>query len=498
MTRSGESCFTLLRSVDVSVTGQPSAAVGGYQATREVMSAGFCVRWPDGTPCTLIEVYLVHRYRNGATVQAADGGSLRTIASKLSHLIRFCWDTGCDFWELDDDRYFQFIKGLSQARRRDAPALPCRDGNTVRAISGECVAFLKWLQDFLGFRDDLIGDDSNFRIRLKPERGRPGRRGHGQGGGAYRRLPPIDTREPKRPMPTAHRNRLWDAVSAMPTPRVKPAWCTTPQDGEWLSSFLKSRRELLLYLLEATGARPGELARLSVTANADCYKTKKLTLPTLKRRRVVQRVIDLQPDLAMRLELFIYGYRATLLLHAQHAGGVRSGDDRVFLGCQGRPLDERALASDFARIVRVAHLDGVQSCMSMFRHRFITKQVAIHLQTFLSNSGAVRALVTEADYRSILKKVAVVTGHGDPESLLAYIDLAWDELGAFHRVEAAQRIEAVVDATMARVISLCGEVRRRHGRVPSIVEKALEALEALRRDVHEALGSAHPNQPTML
>lgn len=487
----GESCFTLLRALDVSVKSHYVAALGSYEPIRDVMPAGFSVRWPNGTPCSLVEMYLVHRYRDGATVRPVDGGSLRAAASKLSHLIRFCWNSERDFWDLDDDDFSRFIARLLVDRRPNAPSIPSRDGNSVRAISGECVSFLRWLQDDLCYRHDLIGYGASFRIRLKYVERKQGKGNHHHQGGTYHHLPPVDTREPKRPMPTAYRNRLWDAVSQMATARAKPeGWCKTAKDRDLHSSFLKSRRELMLYLLEATGARPGELSRLSVLANADCYKTKKLTLPTLKRRRSVHRVIDLQPDVAMRLELFIHGHRAALLLRIWHELGVRGGEDRVFLGSNGRPMHERTLTAEFARIVRVAALDGVQSCMSMFRHRFITKQVAIHLQTFLSENKTVRSLITEADYRSILKKVAVVTGHGDPNSLLAYIDLAWDELGAFNRVEAAQRIEAVLDSSITRVISLIGEARRGSRDGLALVDNALQTLEALRRDLQAALGSS--------
>lgn len=484
-----ESCFTLLRLVDVSVKSYHVPASGGYQAIRDVMPAGFCVRWPNGVPCSLVEVYLVHRYRDGATVRSVDGGSLRAVASKLSHLIRFCWETGCDFWDLDDDDFSRFISQLLEARRDRAPSIPSRDGNTVRAISGECVAFLQWIQNELRYRDNLIGYGAGYRVKLRYVEAVSTKDKHRRVGGSYHHLPPVDTREPKRPMPSADRNRLWDAVSCMTKTRVQPEkWCITLKDRDLIVSFLKSRRELLLYLLEATGARPGELARLSVLDNADCYKTKKLIIPTLKRRRVAHRVIDLQPDVAMRLEVFIHGDRAALLLRIRQECGVLGGEDRVFIGINGRPIHERTLTSEFYRIVRVASLDSVQSCMSMFRHRFITKQVSIHLQAFLTESRTVRALITEGDYRSILKKVAVLTGHGVPDSLLSYIDLAWEELGAFNRVTAARRIEAVVDSTITRLISLIGDTRRGGRGENVVIKRALDALEALRKDVQSATG----------
>lgn len=487
---SDKSCFTLLRAVDVSVKSHYVSSTRDYQAVKTEIPAMFAVRWPNGIPCSLVEMYLVHRFRDGAAVNRVDGGSLRATVAKLSHLIRYCWNANCDFWDLDDDHYSQFIYKLTQDRRPGTPSVPSRDGNTVRAISGACIEFLGWLQTELHFRTDLVGHGAGYRIRLSYRTGGldKARKRHGKLPGTYHRLPPVDTHEPKRPMPSEYRNRLWEAVSSMTEVSVRNlVWCKTPQDSELVSVFLKARRELLLYLLEATGARPGELARLSVLANLDCYKTKKLTISTLKRRRVAYRVIDLQPDVAMRLELFIHGYRAQVLHRIWKEFGVRAGEDSVFLGAHGRPMHERTMTSDFTRIVRTADLGSVQSCMSMFRHRFITKQVALHLQALTSETGAARGMLTESDYRSILKKVAVVTGHGDPNSLLSYIDLAWQELGAFKRVESAQQIEALVESAITRVISLIGDTRARGNHETRVASKALEALEALKRDIHYAV-----------
>lgn len=480
-------CFTLLRQVDVTHSGQLVALEDRYQAVQEVMPAAFSVLWPNGVPCSLAEAYLFHQYDEGATVRDVDGGSLRATASKLSHLIRYCWDIQRDFWDLDDELFYQFIKQIAEQKRLSAPSKPCRDGNTVRAISGTSVDFLKWLQDELRFRTDLVGSGAGYRIKLRQADKRPEEMHSRSNAYVYHRLPPRDTHEPKPPMPSSYRNRLWEAVSSLTeVQRVPPAWVSTPRDRDLISEFLKSRRELELYLLEATGARPGELARLSVLDNANCYKTKTLKIPTLKRRRVIDRVIPLQPDVAMRLELFIHGLRTLLLDRIHQATGERLGEDKVFVGIFGRPMHERTMTTEFARITYIAGLSDVRSCMSMFRHRFITKQVAIHLSVYLSESGKARSLMTESDYRTILKKVAVITGHGDECSLLHYIDLAWEELGVFGRVDAARDIEGVVDSAITRIISLIGDTRRQRG--PERARwSVIETLEVLRRDIQGAI-----------
>lgn len=77
----------------------------------------------------------------------------------------------------------------------------------------------------------------------------------------------------------------------------------------------------------------------------------------------------------------------------------------------------------------------VQACFSMFRHRFITLEVIVHLKEFMGAAGKGRHLMTDGDYRSILKRITAKTGHGTPESLWHYIDLAWAELDVWANVD---------------------------------------------------------------
>jgi hypothetical protein len=88
--------------------------------------------------------------------------------------------------------------------------------------------------------------------------------------------------------------------------------------------------------------------------------------------------------------------------------------------------------------------------MSMFRHRFITNMVKLHLLAFFDrNPDKHRYSMQPTDYRTVLKSVATLTGHGGELSLMSYIDLAWEELGVFDYVQPARAlITAVESATL--------------------------------------------------
>lgn len=480
--------FHILQQVDVTCDSHYDPIRRSYSPRKQVAPATFAVTWPDGSPCSLVEVYLITMFRRGVSVRE-DGGSLRAAVSKLMHLIRYSWEINRDFWELDDDDIYRLIETLMAETRPEAPLVRTRDNNTVRAIIAATVDFLLWLQREVMVGVALIGVGAAFRIRLAERKSMDARRNRQIIQHVYHRLPPRDTKEPKRPMGREKRNALWEAVSRMAGASiVVPSWARGGDYGRLINSYLKERRELLLELLEATGARPGELSRLSVSSNEECYKAQELILVTLKRRRHVERKIKLQPGVAMRFTVFIRKHRAALIKAIGNAGYVAAGLDRVFLGINGAPMSERSLVSEFSRLSNMAGLSDYQSCMSMFRHRFITKQVAIHLGLYLSRDSKAKEAMTDADYRTILKKVATITGHGHEASLLHYLDLAWDELGYGNQIETAMAIESSIERASTQIISLIGALEyTTANKTPEFLRNAKDVLIGMQEDMSLAL-----------
>lgn len=484
--------FNLLQQVDVSCDSHYDPIRHSFTPRKQIAPATFAVTWPDGTPCSLVEMHLISMFHRGVSVRE-DGGSLRATVAKLMHLIRYSWQAKRDFWELDDNDIYQLQDALMAETKAGAPLLRVRDNNTVRAIIATVVEFLLWLQDEIMVGMALIGVGADFRIRLIEQKAVDSRRNRLIVQRAYHRLPPRDTKEPKRPIGRDKRNALWEAISRMAgVTVVAPPWARGRDYEPLLSTYLKARRELLLELLEATGARPGELSRLSVSSNEDCYKAQELILVTLKRRRQMERKIKLQPGVAMRLTVFIRKHRAALLKAIESAGVDAIRLDRVFLGINGAPMSERSMVSEFSRISEIAGLSEYQSCMSMFRHRFITKQVAIHLGIYLGRESKTRDVMTDADYRTILKKVATITGHGNEGSLLHYLDLAWEELDAANQVNTAVSIDASMERSSTQIISLIGELENQAGKSPlELLQTAKEVLLNMKQELHVALAQRY-------
>lgn len=486
--------FCKITDVDITYNSTFNQSLNEYLPKTLYIPTTFVLTWPDGNPCSLAELFLIYKFRRGASIRE-DGGSLRATASKIIQIIQYCWTIKKDFWELDDDNFQDFIQHLASERKQERPMVRARNNNSVRAIVACCVELLIWIQDHILVNTYLIGTSSQHRIRLVEKKVMNHRIKKMTIEAQYHILPPPDTREPKHAIGREQRNALWETVAHMSQTRVACiSWAKNEETIRKAAVYLQKRRELLLDLLESTGARPGELARLKVSENINCYKSGSLILTTLKRRRDIDRSIKLQPEVAIRLVIFIEKYRQQILDFISCAGFTASPSDRVFIGVHGNPLSERSLESDFVRISSRAGLANVQSCMSMFRHRFITKQIAIHLRAYLGATGKRRDLFTDADYRSILKKVATITGHANELSLMHYIDLAWSELNYENQIDTAQAIDHTIESTTNKISSLIGSVNSAenisHKRLKELLAETKNALLNMQDEIQKNLKDA--------
>jgi hypothetical protein len=144
-------------------------------------------------------------------------------------------------------------------------------------------------------------------------------------------------------------------------------------------------------------------------------------------------------------------------------------------------------------LAAAAGYKDVQACFSMFRHRFITFEVVVHLKEFMAKAGKSRQMMTTDDYESILKRVAAKTGHGSTQSLWHYIDLAWTEIDvwggidkAIARMHAADRLCDELLALKFDVESAAGSTAERStllafaSRLEKIIELTSEELAAHR------------------
>lgn len=483
--------FGIVRNLEVPHHTIRNPATGEFRPVMHNQLAAFTMAYPDGTPCIYVEMYMLDiasRY----TIREEDGGSLKSVANSLTSLLRFCWLHRFQPWEITDDLMKEAIHFLKDEPDSLRPHKRKRNNNTIDRYIDDWISFFTWLQNSL-FRNRLIvgppQDEPQVPLTDVITVDRHGKRRVSY---MYRYTPASSTPEPKRPISREIRKLLWDAVSKMSDPdQFSPFYKRRFTESALKDhvNFIRRRRELLLELLEATGARPSELANISLSKNIDCAKSLRLVIPTRKRKDDFERSIPIDRGLAIRIELFIKKYRQALLTNLSPSGNAVAPSDRLFISHLGRAISGGTFEKEFSRIVLAAEIRDQQACMSMFRHRFITQMVKLHLLGFMDTSpGKTRHMMTESDYRTVLTKVAAFTGHKDEQSLLHYIDMAWEEIGIFDYVKPAQELIRNVEQGLNNLSRLKSELKAsRRMTKEDLMNIAISEIESIRNTTYAAL-----------
>jgi len=175
---------------------------------------------------------------------------------------------------------------------------------------------------------------------------------------------------------------------------------------------------------------------MRVDHQKNVLEKRKIYMITLKRGDMMLRDVtcSLEASLAIlkliQLRLrFIATLNPTLFARASEA-------DRLFLTMSGQSLTVPTLEKEFWRIAVSAGLNK-EACMSMFRHRFITRRIAMRV---IDNQIELPVIddkrTVSGDLIGVLATTAIETGHKDWRSLLHYCSSVNDELGLTKNADA--------------------------------------------------------------
>jgi site-specific recombinase XerD len=191
------------------------------------------------------------------------------------------------------------------------------------------------------------------------------------------------------------------------------------------SNYLIHRRQLMIRVLEITGARIGEVALLKVGDVKQAFRSTRrlLTFYTLKRRSEHKREIPvLKQDLA-DLDNFIEIFRKPVV---RKTIGRDADHGYLFISERtGSPLTAATLSNEVGMLRRHSGIT-TRASAHLFRHRFITR-LLIHLieEHRFQKGDDLRAALLEVE--SFKKVIMEWTGHASIESIEPYIDLAFAE-----------------------------------------------------------------------
>lgn len=419
-----------------------------------------CVSWPDGRWSFEANLYMLELYERGLS-RKNGGGSLKTYAANISHLIRYCFYNKTDFIQLTDAQFTLFMKGLQVERKNKNPNIKIRDANTSINIGRNCLDFLDCVgrfhhqPNFVSQEGRIKAEKKDIQINIQG-RNKSLHRSYWQ----HHSFSHPDPKVRVLPISSDNIKKLQEAINQVSH-----------------SYFLKRRRQTMLMMLEMTGGRRGEIANLTVNSVIKAKQTKEpmLELITLKRRGLHKREIPISsPDLDGLIH-FIEKHRHHLV---RKKIGLNCDHGFVFVSeTTGKPLNAQTISQEIYLLAKAARIDE-KAHAHMFRHRFITKLfIALIQQHELQNKDDFRRALMDVEVMK--QKIQQWTGHTNTDSLDIYINLAFEELTHFKKTYDAINLSRVVDSVRNQLAIIRSDLNMEPLHIDSIkkIEKLVDSFE---------------------
>ena len=465
----------------------------GTHVTSQIIPAFPFMYWPSGKPCEPVNMFFLD------IAHKVTGDTLRTYASHLSHLVRYCGENNVSIECLTDEDIHALSKQLQEEKSRQNPLERARNDNTVRTILSRAIQFLLWYQQdiMLLLRTPLIGEQRiSPLITVKRIKNDKSKNKWMEYYYTHSAMPTEESREPKRPISLPVIEDIQRCINRRSmleerSTRFVQRYCNAPVILTAQLEYIRARRHFMVWMMMHTGLRPSELVEMSVKDHEKILTTRTLIIPTKKRKKIKapKRKFPILLNAVTSVHRYLIA-RTAYCKVLKDAGGEPWPEDAFFLTVDGKPIKKSSLEKDFERLADEAGYKEVQVCLSMFRHRFITYEVTAHLKEFIENSGKSRQMMTDIDYESILKRVAAKTGHGSVQSLWHYIDLAWKELGVWGsidktiaRLHAADQLFTDLLALQHETETLDNRQANRKIDLKRITERLGEILSTAKQDI---------------
>lgn len=412
-------------------------------------------RWPDGRPCHIVNHWMMYV---SSRTQAKD--TARVYATQITHLIRYCYLKKIGFFELTDNHFFYFTRYLKQIKKKHAAIKGELIGsNHIRAIQLRCLRFLIWISQDLAFLsvNCLIGtkDKSpNIVIELKRNKYT------GQFDVDHPYLVESEPyKDDKAVITEAAIRSIQNAIYEMSL----PAHCRLTSSRDIKNSiettlsprqYLYERRMFAIRMMKLTGLRPEELVDIPLDLNSDVLSSLYICIPT-KKQGVPAPIRKFKISLRAAIDFNRYLAVRNNHLQALNAGGIFTRATKaILLTCDGRALTKQSLTREFSRICAKAKLGNVRTCLSMFRHRFVTREIHTLLLSRFERDPSLKITWTEGLREDVCFLVIQKTGHKKTQSIYEYFHHEYDLLtGQSDRVSIMSQRDRL-DAAQEALIDL--------------------------------------------
>lgn len=437
--------------------------------TRSIKDIPF-IRWPNRLPCIEANLFMLSQF-NKSLSRRVKGGTLRTYAFNLSHLLRFCFDSQINIIDLTEGRFTLFIRGLQAEKTSMGDRV--RTNNQVIKIGRTCIDFLRFVADFHAV-ENFIGQENFNAIKVEEKEFK---------------IVPEDSKKPIIKYYWQH--------NSFPSPDNKNKRHPISDDAvkalkkvirSQIDSKLMKRNLCLFQAYEQTGGRRTEIAMLKVSDVKKAYESElecpMLRLQTLKRKDQNSfRQVPVPWIFIDNLMDYISTNRRRII---RKTIGIGNDHGYLFIShTTGKPLTPDTI-STYMNNWRAESGVEDQAFVHLIRHAYITEKLkCIILEHNLENKDQFRkSLLNTERFKMQLREW---TGHTNLSSLDTYIDLAFADLAGVNHTYTAVTLKSSVEVVKDRLDMLKTDTKNSHKTTTEIFNEVDRIIAAFEVDINRSL-----------
>lgn len=428
------------------------------------------ISWPNGHWCIEVNLFLRHLFYQGYSVRG-NGGTLATYAFYLSHLIKYCYRNGKNFYAMSDADFTAALSWLGSTNYRKDGDREVRRTLTVGKIASVWLEFLHFVGTEYHNDPRFVAADGIIKGQKKSIKKFTSNQ--------FEYFTTVWTHA-AIPEPEPENVRL--PVSESVFEKLKAAIEATSNDV-----FLRERRRVTLTLLDILGLRRMELVLLRVSDVKKCLSEYEASLHSgnvnavahLTFRAVKKKKGAVYPERSVPIDPISLNYLVSYVRerrrHLQSLGIFAEAENaRLIINAKsGKGLLPNTITQEFHMLAKFAGIVG-QCCPHMMRHRFITRAfVKLVIAEGIASKDEFRQKIL--DDQTIKQKVKEIAGHGSVKSLEVYINLAVDEVSELKKTMKAVNSQNLFEALNNAMNRAYADIQ--HGQSPSkTLSNLLEAL----------------------
>ena len=428
------------------------------------------ITYPNGVPCFEVNMFM-HKQLHEGKSRKLGGGTLKTYANEIIHLVRFCFENQLRFSQLMDATFRLFVQGLQGERDRMGELR--RTNNRVRDIAHRCLDFLQFVQDCHNL-DNFIGKGVENAITVKIKTYKIAIEGRKKNiereVTTHSCVPSKDAVKKRLPLSDDIALKVWDHIRN--------------QDNRE-----KRIRDIAFYqCLQHLGGRINEILSITVedveraTRSGD---NPQMRLITLKRKDdTVYRHIPVTNALLTAIKEYINKVRRKVI---KRTIGKKNDHGYLFVALTtGKKASDATFANQMNRWKKELNIQGALHA-HLYRHAFITNKLVEIILQYKAVNSADKFRENLLNTEKFKMQLQQWTGHTKLSSLDIYINLAFAEINGYTETFNQVQLKDSVTLIKQQVEQTKQQMKDKEITATELIFRVANILDAFEKDIDNSI-----------